>query len=765
MGAGWAVYQIEDKTKRPAIFGSCTFGEREQNYGQPKTEVYGVYRALKELRHRVWGVRFRLDHDALSLAQMIRQPDDVPNAPILRWVSWIRLFDFEPNHVPATSFKVEDGLSRRGAAPEDQKYEDPVGPDEFLEAFINTVYYSNSAASQGSTFTSASRFLFDSLFIKFSSPFISTIHFPHSIPRLQNAHFTSIPFPLATSPPSYDPRAPNSLFFCSAMRFSPAETTQVPNEFLNAKEIVQEQCNFLFGDEVVSFEITYYQPQNQSVPLALSGKRHQFGIPDQESLEMWEEIKTYLQTGKFPIRCQTDKARLGFQKRSRRFLLEHGRLWLAPKKSADSLPRLVIMDKSRRGELMAEAHNECGHKGRDALYLLLSERFYWPNMYSDIQYFVRSCIECQKSIKRQPIIPYNPSWQAPLLRHFKLDCIHMPKGVGGFEYIVHAVEPMILWPEAKSLKSLTASSVASFIYRSIICRFSCVPVISMDGGPEFKKEVKELLRTQYKCTVIISTSYHPEGNAVVERAHQPLVDAIFKCTGDAKGNWPKYLELALFAVRVTVSHATGFSPYYLLYGVHPVFSFDAVEETWQTLDWHMVHTHEDLLAIRILQLQRRDPKLHRANEKLRQSRLRAIQDWEKCYNHKFDFSDYEEGMWVWLRESQLDETKGNKGEGTYSGPYIIHEKRPNGSFVLRELSGAVIKGHVNVHRLRLFFYRPDNQTLKTDLTPRFRRTQPPDNPEHTLGTALAIISRETQIVTSYKLSVLSNTDLLVVDRA
>jgi hypothetical protein len=74
-------------------------------------------------------------------------------------------------------------------------------------------------------------------------------------------------------------------------------------------------------------------------------------------------------------------------------------------------------------------------------------------------------------------------------------------------------------------------------------------------------------------------------------------------------------------------------------------------------------------------------------------------------------------MYVWLRESKLDETKGDKEKWTYSGPYIIHQKRGQGSFILRELSGAVLKGHVNIRRLRLFYFRPDNQTLKTSLGP------------------------------------------------
>jgi hypothetical protein len=483
---------------------------------------------------------------------------------------------------------------------------------------------------------------------------------------------------------------------------------------------------FLLGDELVSFEFIRTVAHAQSIPLANLANAnvgHQHKRRDEDSDELWAELRKFLATGEYPTRCNTDKSRVSFIKRARRYILHQDRLWLAPKRKSSALPRLVIENRAKRGELMARAHNDCGHRGRDAVYAQLRDRFYWPNMYDDTTYFVRSCIECQKSIKKIPVIPYNESWQAPLLRHFNLDCIHMPSGVQGYSFIVQAIEPTILWPEARSLKELTARGVARFIYEEIICRFACVPFISFDGGSEFKGEVLELLRTLYNCTVIFSTAYHPQGNAPIERAHQPLVDALFKCTGDAKGNWPLYLKAVLFAMRVTVSRATGFSPYYLLYGVHPIFSFDITEITWQTLDWDKVHTHEELLAIRARQLSRRDPKMREANDRLRESRRRAIEDMHRRNHFMFDFTDFEEGMYVWLRESQYDETKGDKGKWLYSGPYVIHEKREHDSFVLRELSGAILKGHVNIRRLRLFYFRPSNQTLKTSLKPRFRKTE------------------------------------------
>ncbi|KAJ3884272.1 hypothetical protein GG344DRAFT_60681, partial [Lentinula edodes] len=68
----------------------------------------------------------------------------------------------------------------------------------------------------------------------------------------------------------------------------------------------------------------------------------------------------------------------------------------------------------------------------------------------------------------------------------------MPTGVGGCDYIIQAIEPTILWPEARAVKGNTAANVAKFIYEDIICRFGCVPYFTFDGGPEFKKEVTEL---------------------------------------------------------------------------------------------------------------------------------------------------------------------------------------------------------------------------------------------------------------------------------
>ena len=57
--------------------------------------------------------------------------------------------------------------------------------------------------------------------------------------------------------------------------------------------------------------------------------------------------------------------------------------------------QLVILDSKRRGEIMKEADDDAGHKGREATYTHISNRFWWPNIYRMVSRFVKTCYECQ----------------------------------------------------------------------------------------------------------------------------------------------------------------------------------------------------------------------------------------------------------------------------------------------------------------------------------------------------------------------------------
>lgn len=69
---------------------------------------------MKKLRFHLYGIHFTLETDAQVLVdQLNRSASDIPGALVLRWIAWMRLFDFEVRHVPGKRHTATDGLSRR----------------------------------------------------------------------------------------------------------------------------------------------------------------------------------------------------------------------------------------------------------------------------------------------------------------------------------------------------------------------------------------------------------------------------------------------------------------------------------------------------------------------------------------------------------------------------------------------------------------------------------------------------------------------------
>jgi hypothetical protein len=74
-----------------------------------------------------------VETDAQTLVWLLnRPPNDLPNAIMTQWLSYICLFDFTVKHISGTKNGGADALSRRGKAEEDSEEEEEV--DDFFEA-------------------------------------------------------------------------------------------------------------------------------------------------------------------------------------------------------------------------------------------------------------------------------------------------------------------------------------------------------------------------------------------------------------------------------------------------------------------------------------------------------------------------------------------------------------------------------------------------------------------------------------------------------
>ena len=136
---GWGVVlsQLQsDGSVRPARFEGGIWSDVERRYDALKLECKGLLMSLKKLRFWLYGRFFTVFTDSQTLVWLLNQPpNDLPNAMMTRWLSYIRLFDFDTKHVPGSKNGAADALSRRGIA-EGEAEPDEDEAERFFESMM-----------------------------------------------------------------------------------------------------------------------------------------------------------------------------------------------------------------------------------------------------------------------------------------------------------------------------------------------------------------------------------------------------------------------------------------------------------------------------------------------------------------------------------------------------------------------------------------------------------------------------------------------------
>jgi transposase InsO family protein len=206
------------------------------------------------------------------------------------------------------------------------------------------------------------------------------------------------------------------------------------------------------------------------------------------------------------------------------------------------------------------------HPGIRATRRMISARFVWPGMHTDVAAWCRDCTACQRAkVTKQPRASIQP---IPIpggrFTHVHVDIVGpLPASAEGFLYLLTMVDRTSRWLEAVPLKDISAASCGDAFLFHWVARFGVPETLTSDRGTQFTSASwASCCKLGVKHTM--TTSYHLQANGLVERAHRQLKDALR--AREAGFDWPAHLPWVLLGLRAAPKEVSGFSSAEAVYG-------------------------------------------------------------------------------------------------------------------------------------------------------------------------------------------------------
>ena len=185
-----------------------------------------------------------------------------------------------------------------------------------------------------------------------------------------------------------------------------------------------------------------------------------------------------------------------------------------PKYQTEEVKHFIVPRAHRRTAIDG-FHHDAGHQEKKRMESLISDQFWWPGVYEDVNRAVQNFRQCQLYGGREEKAPVVPMMvTAPLqLVHLNFTSFEMTTNLNELPKVKHIlviVDHFMRYTRAYVTKDQKALTGTKTLYEGLISIFRAPKRILTDQGKAFTSEVVEQLCSQFRISQLTSTAYHPQ---------------------------------------------------------------------------------------------------------------------------------------------------------------------------------------------------------------------------------------------------------------
>ena len=171
------------------------------------------------------------------------------------------------------------------------------------------------------------------------------------------------------------------------------------------------------------------------------------------------------------------------------------------------------MPRAHRRTVIDSCHHDAGHQAKTRTDSLISDRFWWPGVFEDVNRVVQNCRWCQLYGGREEKAPMVLMMvTAPLqLVHLDFTSFKITTDLNESPKVKHVfviVDHFMRYTRAYVTKDQKVSTAAKTLDEGFISIFGAPKRILMDKGKAFTSEVVEQLCSQFRISQSTTTAYH-----------------------------------------------------------------------------------------------------------------------------------------------------------------------------------------------------------------------------------------------------------------